>query len=137
MIPFIAKGVYDFLPKWLFIAIAAALGAWLVANAFQIGGLKHKLVSATAERNAAIANYLQCQANEVTLNTAIDRQNAAVAALKVDDARRAREAEKALSEARRATATANRRIGSIMAARPSGAACVADDADRLILETVK
>ncbi len=126
MIPFIAKGVYDFLPKWLFIAIAAALGAWLIANAFQIGGLKGQVTKLTAERNAAITNYVRCQANEVTLNTAIDRQNAAVAAVRDAAATKAREAEKAASDARAVAESHRRRADRLAAARPQSCADVSD-----------
>ena len=137
MIPLIAKGIYDWLPKWAFIALAAALGCFLIGASFQVTGLKHKIGKLTAERDAAIANYARCQSNRITLETALSSQNAAVVAMREADAQQAADAAEAVSEARRATDDANRRVARIMAARPSGAACVADDADRLILETVR
>ena len=123
--------------KWAAVILAPVFLCLLIANAFQIGGLKGQAIKLTAERNATIVNYTRCQANEVALTTALSRQNDAVAALRDADAQQAADAAKAVSEARRATDDANRRVARIMAARPSGAACVADDADRLILETVR
>lgn len=118
-------------------AVAVALACFLLAASLQIVGLKHKIGKLTAERDAAIANYARCQSNRITLETAVSSQNAAVVAMRDADAQQAADAAKAVSEARRATDDANRRVARIMAARPSGAACVADDADRLILETVR
>jgi len=137
MMLFALQGFWNFIPKAALGVLCAVLACFLVAGAVSNAGLKREVTARTAERDAAIANYARCQSNRITLETALASQNAAVVAMRDADAQQAADAAKAVSEARRATDDANRRVARIMAARPSGAACVADDADRLILETVR
>ena len=132
MIPFIAKGVYDWLPKWAFIALAAALGGFLIAANLKVMGLNRKVAAVTAERDAAIANYARCQSNRITLETAIEAQNSAVEAMRADDARRAREGEEAMRRARAGAVEANRRAEAIRG-MVSQQAC----GDDLILRSVR
>ena len=135
MIPFALKGLWDFIPKAAIAVLCAVLACFLIAANLKVMGLNRKVAAVTAERNAAIANYARCQANEVTLTTALSRQNDAVVALREADAQQAADAAKAVSEARRATDDANRRMGAILRARPGADACAS--ADALILETVR
>lgn len=132
MIPLIAKGIYDWLPKWAFIALAAALGCFLIGASFQVTGLKHKIGKLTAERDAAIANYARCQSNRITLEAAVSSQNAAVEAWRKEAADRSREAEKAMQRARAGAVEANRRAEAIRR-QVSSDAC----GDDLILGSVR
>jgi len=135
MILFALQGLWNFIPKSAFAILAAVMGCFLIAASIQNAGLKGKVRRGEIIIGNLQVDLRQCRDNRQTLTDALTRQNAAVEALKADDARRAREAERALSEARRATAAANRRVGSIMAARPGPDAC--ESADRLIMETVR
>jgi hypothetical protein len=123
--------------RWGAVILAPVLLCLLIGSCVSGAGWKHKAGLATAERDQARLDYNVCRQNRITLETALSSQNAAVVAMRDADAQQAADAAEAVSEARRATDDANRRVARIMAARPSGAACVADDADRLILETVR
>jgi capsule polysaccharide export protein KpsE/RkpR len=67
----------------------------------------------------------QCRANVSALNDSLMAQNAAVEALKEEGARRAKEAAKALEEARSAAQGRNKRIETIRTAKPEGELCAA------------
>lgn len=113
-------------------AVAVALACFLIAVSLQNVGLKAAVRKATAQRDAAIASYAMCQANRVTLETAVASQNAAIEAARADDARRMREGAEAMRRARAGAVEANRRAEAIrgMVARE---AC----GDDLILRSVR
>ena len=94
-------------------AVAVALACFLLAASLEIVGLKYKIGKLGAERDAAIANYARCQSNRVTLETAIQSQNAAIEAVRADDARRLREGQEAMRRARAGAVEANRRADAI------------------------
>ena len=126
MIPFALKGLWDFIPKAAIAVLALALGCFLIAANVKVAGLKGQVTRITAERNTAIANYARCQANEVTLDVALSRQNAAVAAVRDEAARIARNAEKAASDARAVAESHRRRADRLAAARPQSCADLSD-----------
>ena len=126
MIPFALKGLWDFIPKAAIAVLALALGCFLIAANLKVMGLKGQVARITAERNTAIANYARCQANEVTLDAALSRQNAAVEAVRVEAARIARNAEKAASDARAVAESHRRRADRLAASRPRSCADVSD-----------
>ena len=113
-------------------AAAIALACFLLAAFLQIVGLKHKIGKLTGERNEAVANYVRCQSNRVTLETAIAAQNSAVEAMRADDARRLREGEAAMRRARAGAVEATRRAEAIRG-MVSRDAC----GDDLILRSVR
>jgi len=84
---------------------------------------------------AAQRDLTQCRANRITLEDATRRQNEAVASAKAEGTRRVDAVTHQLADARRASASAERRAAAIMAARPSGDACAS--ADALIMGTVQ
>lgn len=135
MIPFALKGLWDFIPKAVFAALAVALGCFLIAASIQNAGLKGKIRRAEITIGNLQVDLRQCQANRITLTDALGRQNAAVAAMRDADAQQAADAAKAVSEARRAADDANRRMAAIMRARPGADRCAS--ADALILETIR
>jgi hypothetical protein len=69
-----------------------------------------------------------CRTNKVTLQNAIDRQNAAVAALAAEGQRRAAEARKALDAAQAGVAAANKRAGQLLAIKPGADRCASAEA---------
>lgn len=85
------------------LAVSLALGCFLMAALVTNGGLKAKVSHLTNDLAVARANYARCQANEATLSAAITVQNAAVDRLKAEDAQRAKDAARAVSDAHRAT----------------------------------
>lgn len=90
---------------------------------------------AEAARVAAVADLRTCQANRAALTTAIDRQNAAVDALKREGEAKVAESRKAVSAARSVAESHRREAARILAAKPKGDACSA--ADALVLEVVR
>lgn len=99
-------------------AVALALACFLVAVMLQSAGLKGKV----AKLETTVANLQvdlrQCQANRVTLEASIDRQNAAVTALSEEAARKARAADKAVRDARAVAESERRRAERALAAKP-------------------
>lgn len=126
MISFALKGLWDFIPKAAIAALALALGCFLIAANLKVAGLKGEVRKLTAERNEAVANYATCQTNRVTLDAALSRQNAAVAAVRDEAARIARNAEKAASDARAIAESHRRRADRLAAARPQSCADLSD-----------
>jgi hypothetical protein len=80
-----------------------------------------------------------CRANTNTLQSAIDRQNASVAALKAEGDRRTTQAAAAVRDAQRGRSDAEARASKLAALKPAGAdACARmNDADRAVLETLR
>jgi len=78
----------------------AVLGAlWLLHHDGYVRGAKHEHVAMQKKLDVAALNLSTCKANGLTLQTAIDRQNAALTAIQqVGDAKLA-QAEKAAHEA--------------------------------------
>ena len=89
-------------------AVALALACFLIAGMVSTAGLKRQLAKSEKAVAALRVDLLTCRANRVTLESAIDRQSAAVVAMRDAAATKARAAEKAASDAR-AVAESHRR----------------------------
>ena len=93
--------------------VAITLACFLIAVGLQNLGLKGQVRKLTGERNEAVANYLRCQSNRVTLEAAVASQNARVKAWQDEAVNRSREAEAAMRRARAGAVEANRRAEAI------------------------
>lgn len=105
--------------KWICIALAVAAvlgGVYAKGRADSTAAWKPKVAAVKADLE-------QCRDNNATLQTSINRQNAAVTALKVESDRRAEAGEKAAQEAQRAAVAASTRSASILAQKPGPDAC--------------
>lgn len=107
---------------WATIAAGIALAVLVAAVAAWIHGKDAAIVQAQRQRTAAVTALARAQidlvtarVNVATLRTAIDRQNASIQALGVEQAATARRLEIAAQQARSATAAANRRASALLA----------------------
>ena len=113
-------------------AVALALACFLIAGMVSTAGLKRQLAKSEKAVAALRVDLLTCRANRVTLESAIDRQSAAVTAMRDADVARGHEAERAMQRARAGAVEANRRADAIRR-QVSTEAC----GDDLILGSVR
>ena len=115
---------------WATILLAAA-AAFVVAQILSwVHGKEAAAGRAINQRNAAVRAFMESErdlivarANVATLQTAIDRQNASIRALAVEQAATAHRLEEAAQQARSATAAANRRASALLAGRAGPDPC--------------
>lgn len=138
------KGGWKWLGIGLLIAAVGIQTARLDHAKHDLGNARAALVNpATGHRWEA--DFLtadralkSCNVNLATVTGALDRQNAAVDALKAEGERRAADTAAALERQRAATADALRRAGRIAAPIPPGPACDrVDEVDRRVLESLR
>ena len=113
-------------------AVAVALACFLLAASLQIVGLKHKVADVSRKLEKANTSLATCKENTDKLSRSIAAQNAAIEAVRADDARRAREGQEAMRRARAGAVEANRRAEAIRG-MVSQQAC----GDDLILRSVR
>lgn len=124
------------------IATAAALGlaVLLGVTRVELAGSRHHAEGLEASISAPVtgwaARLATCQANGVTLKTALDSQNAAVGRLKAESDARLAQSAKAVSAARSVAESFRQQAAATLAAKPTSPdACKA--AAALIAEDVK
>ena len=118
--------------------LAGLLALSVVFSGYQTIRLRQseRALNAAIERIAEnAANLAQCRENTTQLTASLDTQNAAVRALEQSSAQQRKDAEKALSDARRANAGLEARIAAIRSAKPTADTC--QSANDLILGVIK
>lgn len=114
--------------------LAALAYVWIDSGA-TIRALGDQVTAITAQRDAARSDLTQSRANGIALTAALERQNAAVDALRAAGEARTAELTRLAADARRSAASARARADAILARPGTGDACA--DARALILETVR
>jgi uncharacterized protein HemX len=119
----------------LAVALAIALATVTLTKNGQIRELRGQVETVTKQRDDARRDLVQCRANRVTLEGAIQRQNAALEAARLQGEARAAELVRVAERARVDAQSARARANGILARRGTGNHCA--DAEALIREAIR
>lgn len=128
MIAAVLSAVTSRLAGPLALAGCAILGVILIGAKIETAKVKADLRAQVAESKRLAADLTTCRGNVAALDSALTRQNAAVAALKASGDQIARKAEIAASEARKAQGEADK-LARSLARFQSAATCEAREAN--------
>ncbi len=118
--------------------VAAALAVALVVSQIQNAGLKHDLKGANASLEIANQALGSCHANVTVMQSAIDGQNASIAAAKAKGDQIAADAARAVQQAQDALQKARKAASAISAPIVATGACErVSEIDKRFLEAVK
>lgn len=120
----------------LALILAVSLAFTLISTNAAIGELRRDKSALTTSLAEAKADLNQCRANRLTLEGAVQRQNAAVDLAKAEGDKRAAELARVADRARADAAGASAKAAAILA-RPAPAGDRCSAADALILENIR
>ncbi len=125
--------------RYLLIGLAFFAVIFGIFEAGRQSGIAHERKASDKAIAVVQANYDSCQKNEATQESAIQAQNASIAALKADSDQRAKTLSDALVAARKTALTASQRADKLLALKPKGADVCARvlDVDKAVLEGLK
>jgi hypothetical protein len=105
---------------YVLIGIAVLGGLWTIHHLGYNAGTKHEHTVMQKRLDGVQHNYDTCKANGLKLQTAIDRQNAALTAIQQEADRKLAETSKALQQAQRSRSAAEKSAAALLVFKPTG-----------------